>query len=120
MRRRGLALAALAVGLAVLAVSMSNAVAARIKFSVPVVIGWTAGDDWEPDVAADGHGNVYVAWAHYGGVPGCDTCSSPSAMIQSSHDGGRTWGTPNPLGPFPRGPDGTYQVDLQEIGRAHV
>lgn len=108
MRRGVLAVLAIGVGLAIIAVSMANAVAGRALFRAPVVIGFAAGDDWEPDVAADVQGNVYVAWAHYGGVPGCDLCGNPAAMIQVSHDGGSTFGPPRPLNPAP-----AYQVDLQ-------
>ena len=77
------------------------------------MIGFVKGDDWEPDVAADGRGNVYVAWAHFGDVPGCDTCPGTTAMIEISHDGGGSWGAPKPLNPFPEGADATYQIDLQ-------
>ncbi len=109
MRRGVLVLGALAIGFLILAISMSNVVAARTAFSTPFVIGYAAGDDWEPEVAADGRGNVYVAWAHYGGVPGCDLCGNPASMIQVSHDGGRTFGAPQPLNPDAS----AYQVDLQ-------
>ncbi len=112
MGGKRLAIVSTAVVAALVVISMSNAVAARISFSTPLVIGWTAGDDWEPDVAADASGNVYVAWGHYGGVPGCATCSSPAAMIQISRDGGKTWGAPKPLNPTPN-PQGSFQVDLQ-------
>ncbi|HVG37198.1 MAG TPA: sialidase family protein, partial [Thermoplasmata archaeon] len=99
MEGKRLAIGSTAVVVGLVVLSMSNAVAARIVFSTPLVIGWTAGNDWEPDVAADGSGNAYVAWGHFGGVPGCTTCSSPAAMIQISHDGGKTWGAPKPLNP---------------------
>ena len=112
MEGKRLVFGSTAVVVALLVVSMSNAIAARIQFSAPLVIGWAAGDDWEPDVAADASGNVYVAWAHYGSVPGCSTCSSPAAMIEVSHDGGKTWGAPKPLNPIPN-PQGNFQVDLQ-------
>jgi len=109
MRRGAVALGALALGFAILAVSLSPGVAARTTFSTPVLIGFTGGDDWEPDVAADGKGNVYVAWAHFGDVVGCDSCPSPIAMIQVSRDGGRRFGAPKPLNPVPA----SYQIDLQ-------
>lgn len=104
----------------VVAVSLpSESVAGSIRFTLPTVIGFTSGDDWEPDIAADGQGHVYVVWAHYGGVPGCDTCSSPAAMIQISNDGGRHWGASKPLSPHPRPAKDTIQVDLQvKVNRA--
>lgn len=108
----GAQLSALVIVALFLSVSLAEAATAQ-GFLSPIVIGYPKGDDWEPDVAADGGGNVYVAWAHFGEVPGCDTCSSPAAMIQISRDGGLTWESPKPLNPFPRGPDDTYQIDLQ-------
>jgi hypothetical protein len=119
MERKNLAIGSTAVVVILVVLSMSNTVAARSEFSTPVVIGFPNGDDWEPDVAADGRGNVYVAWAHYGGVPGCDACGNPAAMIEVSHDGGHTFGPPRPLSPA-----FTYQVDLQvavnRVGTAFV
>ena len=109
MRRAAIAVLAFIVGIVVVTVSLSSVIGARQAFSVPIQIGFERGDDWEPDVAADGRGNVYVAWAHFGEVRGCDECPSPVAMIQVSHNGGRTFGTPKPLN---RGPAG-YQIDLQ-------
>jgi len=114
LKIQGVGLGAFLVGLLVVSVSVTSAAAAAsISFTTPLVIGFTKGDDWEPDVAADGRGNVYVAWAHFGDVPGCDTCADPAALIQISRDGGRTWGASFPLNPTPEGPDATYQIDLQ-------
>src|SRR3989442_13558566 len=112
LERTGIVVGSIGIVLGLVILSMSNAVAARIDFSKPLVIGYAAGDDWEPDVAADGSGNVYVAWGHFGGVPGCAPCSSPAPMIGDSHDGGATWGAPKPLNPTPN-PQGNFQVDLQ-------
>jgi len=89
------------------------AVARGSSFTTPLFIGYRGGDDWEPDIASDGKGHVYVAWAHFGGVPGCDTCSNPAAMIQISEDGGRHWGDPRPLNRNPRPVKAPFQVDLQ-------
>ena len=113
MRRVALAIFAVVVSFLLLSASSATAASGTISFSTPQVIGFAAGDDWEPDVASDGRGNVYVAWAHFGDVPGCDTCPGTTAMIQVSHNGGRTWGAPKPLNPFPQGVDATYQIDLQ-------
>src|SRR3990170_5156110 len=87
------------VALLVVVASSSAASSPRTSFSTPQVIGFAKGDDWEPDVAADGRGNVYVAWAHFGEVPSCDVCGSPVAMVQASHDGGRIFGAPEVLNP---------------------
>ena len=102
-----------ALALVVAFVIPQAAMARGPSFTTPVFIGYRGGDDWEPDVAADGQGHVYVAWAHYGGVQGCDTCSSPAAMIQISKDDGRHWGDPKPVNPNPRPATDPFQVDLQ-------
>ncbi len=60
-------------------------------------LGYLGGDDWEPAVASDGAGNVYVFYNHIGGVPGCPGCGSPSNLIQVSHDGGTTFSAPTPI-----------------------
>ena len=112
MNRNLAILGVLAIG-GILVASAASAAPTRFGgFSDPVLIGYPKGDDWEPDVAASGD-HVYVAWAHFGEVPGCDTCSSPAALIQVSHDGGRTFGAPKPLNPNPRGTGDQYQIDLQ-------
>src|SRR3990172_8754970 len=91
MRRVASAFFAIVVSVLMLSVTSATAASATISFSTPQVIGFVKGDDWEPDVAADGRGNVYVAWAHFGDVRGCDTCSDPAALLQVSRDGGRLW-----------------------------
>jgi len=114
MSRAFVAVSAFLTVLVVVSVALpSGVVAGALSFSTPIFIGFRAGDDWEPDIAADRDSHVYVAWAHYGGVPGCDTCSSPAAMIQVSKDGGRHWGEPKPLNRQPREAKDPFQVDLQ-------
>ena len=48
----------------------ASAGAVVVTFTTPVVMGFPAGDDWEPVVASDGLGNVYVLITHLSGVPG--------------------------------------------------
>ncbi len=77
-------------------------------FSGPARLGFAAGDDWEPAIAADRFGHVYAVWSHYtdyaGGAageidPSCPTCASPHTVIQISQDNGATWGPPHVLAP---------------------
>jgi hypothetical protein len=76
------------------------------RFSPEVRLGFTAGDQWEPAIAADGKGNVYVLYPQYGGVPGCDTCGTPTMVLVVSRDGGSTWEDPAPISLRTSGPGG--------------
>jgi hypothetical protein len=66
-------------------------------FSPQVRLGHTAGDQWEPSIAADRFGHVYVLYPQYQGVPGCDACPSPTMILQISNDRGATWGAPKQI-----------------------
>ncbi len=92
-RRTGVGLA---LGTAFLLV-VSMVAAAGTSFTTPTRMGYPAGDDWEPAVASDGQGNVYVLVTHFGGVPGCSGCANPSILLQVSHDGGSTFTAPVPM-----------------------
>lgn len=70
------------------------ALAAPGQFSSQRGIGLTNGDQWEPAVAADGNGHVFVLYPHYGPVPGCDQCSIPTMLFVASDDNGKTWRVP--------------------------
>lgn len=71
--------------------------AGPVSFTTPRVMGYPSGDDWEPAVASDGAGNVYLVITHFGGVPGCGSCGKPSMLVQVSHDGGKTFSASAPL-----------------------
>ncbi len=86
-----------ALGIALSLVASVAAAAAPAAFTTPMRMGYPQGDDWEPAVASDGAGNVYVLITHFGGVPGCAACASPTMMVQVSHDGGSTFTAPAPL-----------------------
>jgi Neuraminidase (sialidase) len=77
-----------------------------------IQLGYANGDDWEPALAADNFGHVYVLWPHYGGVPGCPNCPSPTALLQVSSDRGQTWSSPRVVTPDNLG---DYQVDTQIV-----
>jgi BNR repeat protein len=70
--------------------------------------GFTVGDQWEPAIAADANGNVYILYPQYFGVPGCPTCPSPTMILQVSHDRGGSWSAPRLIAP-----PGTGQFDAQ-------
>ena len=54
-------------------------------------VGLTSGDQWEPAVAADGSGHVYVLYPHYGKVPACKNCRVPTMLLVTSNDNGKIW-----------------------------
>ena len=97
--------AVLATAVSVLFVPASSAAVAP-SFTAPAQLGFRAGDDWEPAIAADRYGHVYALWTHYSDPdipaqadPACPGCASPHMELQVSADGGTTWSTPRPLTP---------------------
>lgn len=68
-------------------------------FSPQTRLGYTVGDQWEPAIAADTAGHVYVLAPQYQGVPGCTTCPSPTMILQVSSDGGQTFGPATQIAP---------------------
>jgi len=72
-------------------------------FSLQLRLGYRSGDQWEPAIAADGHGHVYVLYPQYGTVPGCATCTAPSMNLLISDDNGASWHGSRPVLPFPTG-----------------
>jgi hypothetical protein len=100
--------------------------AAPPSFTSPVRLGFPAGDDWEPAIAADDFGHVYALWTHYfgfGGVasgeidPSCPDCPSPHMVIQISDDNGATWGEAHALAPSETRQDDPLIVVDAEDGR---
>lgn len=61
------------------------------QFSRQVRVGLRSGDQWEPAIAADGYGHVYILYPQYVQVPGCETCPVPTMILVESGDNGTTW-----------------------------
>src|SRR5215471_17276011 len=80
------------------------------SFAPQLRLGYRVGDQWEPSIAADGHGRVYVLYPQYGATPGCATCTAPSMNLLISDDNGISWHPSKPLLPFPTG-----QYDAQIV-----
>ncbi len=78
--------------------------------SSQVRLGFFDGDQWEPAIASDRFGHVYILYAQYYGVPGCEICGNPTQILQISNDHGATWGSPFPI--YTAG-DNTGQWDSQ-------
>ena len=72
----------------------SLAWAAPPRFSAQQRLGLRTGDQWEPAVAADGAGHLFVLYPHYGNVPDCKDCSIPTMLLLVSNDNGKTWEPP--------------------------
>jgi hypothetical protein len=70
------------------------ALAAPSGFTPQTRMGYYVNNEWEPAIASDRFGHVYILYAQYKGVPGCSTCSNPSQVLQMSNDYGATWGSP--------------------------
>jgi len=78
--------------LAVLLFLAASATALAVSgFAPQLRLGYRTGDQWEPAMAADGHGHVYVLYPQYGAVPDCTTCTAPTIALQISNDNGLTW-----------------------------
>jgi hypothetical protein len=75
---------------------------AATGFTPQVRLGFLAGDDWEPALAADRYGHVYVLYKHYdvAGQTSCTSCAL-HVLLQISHDRGQTWSAPRPIDPEP-------------------
>lgn len=72
-----------------------NATADGLQFIPQERIGFQSGDDWEPSIAADRYGHIYVLFKHYD-VSGGQTCRhcNHHLLFQRSDDGGNTWSAP--------------------------
>ncbi len=79
----------------VLVFALANiAWAAPPQFSGQKRVGLISGDQWEPAVAADASGRIYVLYPHYGKVPNCKDCRVPAMLLVMSNDNGKTWQPP--------------------------
>ena len=81
----------------------AQAALAVSAFTPQIRLGYRMGDQWEPAMAADGHGHVYVLYPQYGTTPGCATCTAPSMNLLVSEDNGVSWHSSRTLLPFPTG-----------------
>src|SRR5512142_42166 len=104
-RRLGPVIAAVALALLVPALTLA---VSGPSFGAPSRLFFPGGDDWEPAIAADARGHVYVLTTHYVGYgggtagdpdPSCLTCASPHIVLQVSADGGATFAAPRALWP---------------------
>jgi hypothetical protein len=86
-----------------LALATAQAALAVPNFTTQRRAGYSNGDQWEPALAADGHGHIYILFPQYGPVAGCAACTAPSIALLTSNDNGVSWDTPHPLLPSSTG-----------------
>jgi hypothetical protein len=60
-------------------------------------VGYRTGDQWEPAMAADGRGHIYVLFPQYGAVGDCPACTAPTMALLISDDNGISWEPPRAL-----------------------
>jgi len=83
------------------------------SFQPQTRVGFTVGDQWEPSIAADRYGHVYILIPQYTNdtqatIPGCSSCPSPTMFLIVSNDNGSTWSAPRIISPV-----GSGQIDVQ-------
>jgi len=86
-----------------LAMATAKAALGVPNFTPQQRIGYTTGDQWEPAMAADGHGHVYILFPQYGAVSDCPACTAPTIALLVSGDNGLSWQAPHALVPSPTG-----------------
>ena len=80
-----------------LALATAQAALAVSSFTPPRRVGYDTGDQWEPALAADGHGHIYILFPQYGAVNDCPACTSPTMALLVSNDNGLSWQAPHAL-----------------------
>jgi len=81
-------------------------------FTPQTRMGFPVDNEWEPSIATDRFGHVYILYPQYGGVPGCPSCYSPTMILQMSSDHGQTFASPVVI--YPEGSN-SYEVDAQIV-----
>jgi hypothetical protein len=80
-----------------LAVATAQAALAVPGFTPQSRVGYSTGDQWEPALAADGRGHIYILFPQYGAVSGCPSCTAPTVALLTSNDNGISWEAARPL-----------------------
>jgi hypothetical protein len=80
-----------------MALGTAQAALAVANFTPQQRVGYTTGDQWEPAMAADGRGHIYILFPQYGAVSDCPACTAPTMALLVSNDNGLTWQSPHAL-----------------------
>jgi len=94
---RGISRHALVFCLALLLAPFLRAAVGGTGFSAQTRLGYQTGDQWEPAIAADGYGHVYVLYPQYGRMPICPDCPLPSMTLLVSNNNGGSWLPPRQI-----------------------
>jgi hypothetical protein len=86
-----------------LALTMAHAAMAASNFSEQRRVGYLTGDQWEPALATDGQGHIYILFPQYGAVSDCPACKTPTISLLVSNDNGLSWEAPHALVPSSTG-----------------
>ncbi len=79
-----------------LALSTQSAFAAS-AFTPQLRLGYTQGDQWEPAMATDARGHIYILFPQYGHISDCPACTTPTMALLISDDNGKSWQPPQVL-----------------------
>src|SRR5258706_6036710 len=79
------------------ALTTAEAALAVANFSPQQRVGYGPGDQWEPAMAADGRGHIYILFPQYGAVSDCPACTAPTIALLVSNDNGLSWQAPHAL-----------------------
>ncbi|MGD0988271.1 MAG: sialidase family protein [Candidatus Sulfotelmatobacter sp.] len=102
-RGRGVQKFAISLFLALATTFAAQAASNTSNFTSQSRVGYTVGDQWEPALAADGRGHLYILFPQYGQVKDCPACTAPTMALQVSNDNGLTWEAPHALVPSSTG-----------------
>ena len=80
-----------------MALATAQAALAVPNFTPQQRVGYTTGDQWEPAMATDGHGHIYILFPQYGAVSNCPACTAPTMALLVSNDNGLSWQAPHAL-----------------------
>jgi hypothetical protein len=97
--QRGISRLALLVPLALLLAPPLHAAVGTAAFTPQERLGYRIGDQWEPAMAADGYGHVYVLYPQYGQVPPWINSPLPSMTLVVSNNNGAIWQPPREITP---------------------
>jgi BNR repeat protein len=86
-----------------MALATAQAALAIVNFTPQQRVGYTSGDQWEPAMAADGRGHIYILFPQYGAITDCPTCIAPTMALLVSNDNGVSWQAPHALVPSSTG-----------------